>query len=115
MAQDVGTLNTEHVHHRHRQPGQARHGDRLPRHVGLPGAWQVMVRENPVNRRKAIYAGAHASHGIGWPTGPLSVTAERRGGFSTVQGAQMAMRRRVQHLFLEPAGGIGAYSNGIPG
>jgi len=33
----------------------------------LPGAWQVMVRQNPVNRRKAIYAGAHASHVIGWP------------------------------------------------
>jgi alpha-ketoglutarate-dependent 2,4-dichlorophenoxyacetate dioxygenase len=35
--------------------------------VELPGAWQVMVRENPVNRRKNIYAGAHASHVIGWP------------------------------------------------
>lgn len=33
----------------------------------LPGAWQTMVRENPVNHRKAIYAGAHASHIIGWP------------------------------------------------
>lgn len=33
----------------------------------LPGAWQVMARENPVNGRKAIYAGAHASHVIGWP------------------------------------------------
>jgi alpha-ketoglutarate-dependent 2,4-dichlorophenoxyacetate dioxygenase len=33
----------------------------------LPGAWQVMVRENPVNHRKAIYAGWHASHVIGWP------------------------------------------------
>jgi alpha-ketoglutarate-dependent 2,4-dichlorophenoxyacetate dioxygenase len=33
----------------------------------LPGAWQVMVRENPVNHRRAIYAGAHASHVIGWP------------------------------------------------
>ncbi len=33
----------------------------------LPGAWQVMVRENPVTRRKSIYAGAHASHVIGWP------------------------------------------------
>jgi alpha-ketoglutarate-dependent 2,4-dichlorophenoxyacetate dioxygenase len=33
----------------------------------LPGAWQVMVRQNPANRRKAIYAGAHASHVIGWP------------------------------------------------
>jgi len=33
----------------------------------LPGAWQAMVRENPVNHRKAIYAGAHASHVIGWP------------------------------------------------
>jgi alpha-ketoglutarate-dependent 2,4-dichlorophenoxyacetate dioxygenase len=32
----------------------------------LPGAWQAMVRENPVNHRKAIYAGAHASHVIGW-------------------------------------------------
>lgn len=33
----------------------------------LPGAWQVMVRENPVNRRRNIYAGAHASHVVGWP------------------------------------------------
>jgi len=33
----------------------------------LPGAWQSMVRENPVTHRKAIYAGAHASHIIGWP------------------------------------------------
>lgn len=32
----------------------------------LPGAWQTIVRENPVNHRKAIYAGAHASHVIGW-------------------------------------------------
>jgi alpha-ketoglutarate-dependent 2,4-dichlorophenoxyacetate dioxygenase len=32
----------------------------------LPGAWQVMVRINPVNGRKNIYAGAHASHVIGW-------------------------------------------------
>lgn len=33
----------------------------------LPGAWQTMVRENPVTGRKSIYAGAHASHVIGWP------------------------------------------------
>ena len=33
----------------------------------LPGAWQSMARINPVNGRKAIYAGAHASHVIGWP------------------------------------------------
>ncbi|HWB48541.1 MAG TPA: TauD/TfdA family dioxygenase [Stellaceae bacterium] len=33
----------------------------------LPGAWQAMVRENPVTHRKAIYAGAHCSHVIGWP------------------------------------------------
>ncbi len=33
----------------------------------LPGAWQTMVRVNPVNGRKAIYAGAHASHVIDWP------------------------------------------------
>jgi alpha-ketoglutarate-dependent 2,4-dichlorophenoxyacetate dioxygenase len=26
-----------------------------------------MLRVNPVNGRKAIYAGAHASHVIGWP------------------------------------------------
>ena len=32
----------------------------------LPGAWQVMVRANPVNGRQNIYAGAHASHVIGW-------------------------------------------------
>jgi alpha-ketoglutarate-dependent 2,4-dichlorophenoxyacetate dioxygenase len=35
--------------------------------VELPGAWQSMVRTNPVNGRKAVYAGAHASHVIGWP------------------------------------------------
>jgi alpha-ketoglutarate-dependent 2,4-dichlorophenoxyacetate dioxygenase len=33
----------------------------------LPGAWQTMLRVNPVNGRKAIYVGAHASHVIGWP------------------------------------------------
>jgi len=33
----------------------------------LPGAWQTMLRVNPINGRKAIYAGAHASHVIGWP------------------------------------------------
>ncbi len=33
----------------------------------LPGAWQTATRVNPVNGRKAIYAGAHASHVIGWP------------------------------------------------
>jgi alpha-ketoglutarate-dependent 2,4-dichlorophenoxyacetate dioxygenase len=33
----------------------------------LPGAWQTMVRENPVTHRKAIYAGAHCSHVTGWP------------------------------------------------
>ncbi len=33
----------------------------------LPGAWQAMVRSNPVNGRRSIYAGAHASHVIGWP------------------------------------------------
>jgi alpha-ketoglutarate-dependent 2,4-dichlorophenoxyacetate dioxygenase len=33
----------------------------------LPGAWQTMLRKNPVNHRKAIYAGAHCSHVIGWP------------------------------------------------
>jgi alpha-ketoglutarate-dependent 2,4-dichlorophenoxyacetate dioxygenase len=35
----------------------------------LPGAWQTMLRENPVTHRKAIYVGAHASHVIGWPRG----------------------------------------------
>ena len=33
----------------------------------LPGAWQTMVRQNPVTGRKSIYAGGHASHVIGWP------------------------------------------------
>jgi alpha-ketoglutarate-dependent 2,4-dichlorophenoxyacetate dioxygenase len=33
----------------------------------LPGAWQAMVRINPVSGRRAVYAGAHASHVIGWP------------------------------------------------
>lgn len=33
----------------------------------LPGAWQAMLRVNPVNGRKSIYAGAHCSHVIGWP------------------------------------------------
>lgn len=35
--------------------------------AGMPGAWQTMTRVNPVNGRKAVYAGAHASHVIGWP------------------------------------------------
>ncbi|HLY87505.1 MAG TPA: TauD/TfdA family dioxygenase [Acetobacteraceae bacterium] len=33
----------------------------------LPGAWQSLIRVNPINGRKAVYAGAHASHVIGWP------------------------------------------------
>lgn len=33
----------------------------------LPSVRQAMVRVNPVNGRKSIYAGAHASHVIGWP------------------------------------------------
>ncbi|MGH7093812.1 MAG: TauD/TfdA dioxygenase family protein [Stellaceae bacterium] len=33
----------------------------------LPGAWQTMVRVNPADGRKSIYAGAHASHVIGRP------------------------------------------------
>ncbi|MGD0107473.1 MAG: TauD/TfdA family dioxygenase [Rhodopila sp.] len=33
----------------------------------LPSVWQTMVRVNPVNGRKAVCAGAHASHVIGWP------------------------------------------------
>jgi alpha-ketoglutarate-dependent 2,4-dichlorophenoxyacetate dioxygenase len=33
----------------------------------LPSVRQTMVRTNPVNGRKSIYAGAHASHVIGWP------------------------------------------------
>ena len=33
----------------------------------LPGAWQTMLRTHPVTGRKAVYAGAHASHVIGWP------------------------------------------------
>ncbi len=33
----------------------------------LRGAWPVMVRENAVAERKAVYADAHASRAIGWP------------------------------------------------
>ena len=33
----------------------------------LPAVRQAMVRVNPVTGRKSIYAGAHASHVIGWP------------------------------------------------
>ncbi len=33
----------------------------------LPGASHPLVRTNPVNGRKALFAGAHASHVIGWP------------------------------------------------
>jgi alpha-ketoglutarate-dependent 2,4-dichlorophenoxyacetate dioxygenase len=33
----------------------------------VPPVRQAVVRANPVNRRKAIYAGAHASHIVGWP------------------------------------------------
>ncbi|HEX2115513.1 MAG TPA: TauD/TfdA family dioxygenase [Alphaproteobacteria bacterium] len=33
----------------------------------VPPVPQAMVRTNPVNGRKAIYVGAHASHIVGWP------------------------------------------------
>jgi len=33
----------------------------------VPPVRHAMVRANPANGRKAIYAGAHASHVIGWP------------------------------------------------
>jgi len=33
----------------------------------VPPVRQAVVRANPANGRKAIYAGAHASHVIGWP------------------------------------------------
>lgn len=33
----------------------------------LPGALQRMWRINPINGRKALYLGAHASHVVGWP------------------------------------------------
>jgi alpha-ketoglutarate-dependent 2,4-dichlorophenoxyacetate dioxygenase len=32
----------------------------------VPPVRQAVVRANPVNGRKAIYAGAHASHIVGW-------------------------------------------------
>src|SRR5262249_26639109 len=43
----------------------------------LPAVRQTMVRVNPVNGRKAIYAGAHASHVIGWQVeaGPAFIKA----------------------------------------
>ena len=33
----------------------------------VPAVRQAVVRANPANGRKAIYAGAHASHIVGWP------------------------------------------------
>jgi alpha-ketoglutarate-dependent 2,4-dichlorophenoxyacetate dioxygenase len=33
----------------------------------VPPVRHAMVRANPANGRKAIYAGAHASHVLGWP------------------------------------------------
>ncbi len=33
----------------------------------VPPVRQAVVRTNPVNGRKSIYAGSHASHIIGWP------------------------------------------------
>jgi alpha-ketoglutarate-dependent 2,4-dichlorophenoxyacetate dioxygenase len=33
----------------------------------VPPVRQAVVRNNPVNRRKAVYVGAHASHIVGWP------------------------------------------------
>jgi alpha-ketoglutarate-dependent 2,4-dichlorophenoxyacetate dioxygenase len=33
----------------------------------VPAVRQAVVRANPVNGRKAIYAGSHASHIVGWP------------------------------------------------
>jgi alpha-ketoglutarate-dependent 2,4-dichlorophenoxyacetate dioxygenase len=33
----------------------------------VPPVHQTLVRTNPVNRRKSVYVGAHASHIVGWP------------------------------------------------
>ena len=33
----------------------------------VPAVRQAVVRANPANGRKAVYAGAHASHIVGWP------------------------------------------------
>jgi alpha-ketoglutarate-dependent 2,4-dichlorophenoxyacetate dioxygenase len=33
----------------------------------VPAVRQAVVRANPANGRKAIYAGAHAAHIVGWP------------------------------------------------
>lgn len=51
--------------------------------VELPGAWQTMLRANPVNGRKAIYAGAHASHVIGWPREEGRAFIQRLNKFAT--------------------------------
>jgi alpha-ketoglutarate-dependent 2,4-dichlorophenoxyacetate dioxygenase len=49
----------------------------------LPGAWQAMLRVNPVNGRKAVYAGAHASHVIGWPREKGRAFIQRLNDFAT--------------------------------
>jgi alpha-ketoglutarate-dependent 2,4-dichlorophenoxyacetate dioxygenase len=49
----------------------------------LPGAWQVMVRENPVNHRKAIYAGAHCAYVVGWPRAESRAFIDRLNEFAT--------------------------------
>jgi len=33
----------------------------------VPPVRQALVRVNPVNGRKSLYLGAHASHIVGWP------------------------------------------------
>ena len=60
----------------------------------LPGAWQVMVRANPANGRRNLYAGAHASHVIGWPRDEgrefirrLNEFATRRNSATAINGA----------------------------
>jgi alpha-ketoglutarate-dependent 2,4-dichlorophenoxyacetate dioxygenase len=49
----------------------------------LPGAWHTMVRQNPVTGRKSIYAGAHASHVIGWPVEEGRAFINRLNDFAT--------------------------------
>lgn len=49
----------------------------------VPPVPQPLVRTNPVNGRKAIYVGAHASHIVGWPEAEGRAFLEKLTDFAT--------------------------------
>jgi alpha-ketoglutarate-dependent 2,4-dichlorophenoxyacetate dioxygenase len=65
-----------------------------------PPVRQALVRTNPVNGRKAIYIGAHASHIVGWPVDEGRALIKELTGFATQERFCYAHRWREGDLVI---------------